>query len=355
MIRVSRVLAPHLKSLEVLLCSVSLACSEGAESQVEPGRTAAVAGGAGWHGDDAAGGRVESGGTGASTAGSSDAAGSPTQVGGGGGGGRGSQSDAGTGGTAGTPGGGAGEVLWHADPNRSLTSQFYALSKQDELDCDTPPPSEESSATTFIDPTYGQSWRVEKAQYRKRAELSRTNGLSFAIGQTYFIGWRARFNVRPDQGAGLAVMQWKSEGEPNLQNYPFNLEYDGTTLSLNAFTPNPATASYSQGSRRATVWKAKVAQNTWQDLVLKVRVSDKATQGTLELWHNGMPQVFTCDDTASGSVCAMNGAQQLILRTFDGDNVYLKWGAYGKAACVSQVDVDLNNLKVGTSYEAARP
>ncbi len=246
-------------------------------------------------------------------------------------------------------------VMWYADPNKSFTSSFYSLSKQDENDCSTGKPSQESTVSTFVDGYRGKSWRVFKAQHRKRAELSRTGSLKFQEGRTYFIGWRMKISASPNLNGGITVMQWKSEGD-HTQNYPFHFGYDGNYLTLDAYTPKSSPSSgTSQSSRRATIWHTRMSENSWQSIVVKVHASRNENNGHIELWHNGVRQKLSCNDVASNARCRLNNPYQLRHRTLDGSNVYTKWGAYNSTSCGSAVTVDLNNMRVAATYEGANP
>jgi Polysaccharide lyase len=234
---------------------------------------------------------------------------------------------------------------WSADPNLTYTDSFYRLSVE---------PGENASVSTTNDATYGKVWAVNKPSGSKRAELSQTDpstGSRAAYvpseGSKVYIGWRWKVNIAGtgNPTSGFAVFQNKSnnksDGSSTTQNYPFNLEYDGTTLTLATFVPGTG----SQSSRRTERWSRAIGENQWLAIVIGVKFSKNSSIGTLELWANGTKQNLVGD----------NSSQILSHRTLDDFGNYFKWGAYSEAARPFNITAYLDNMKVATTYDEARP
>ena len=251
-------------------------------------------------------------------------------------------------------------VLWYADPDKSVTQNFR------RFDDDNPSPtsgcsdnaSNQGTATTAYDPTYGKHWRITKPATRKRAEFARMGSSSNPVvprqGQTLYLGWRWRVNSSPDLSNGMAVFQWKSTGSPNLQNYPFNLDYNGSELTLNAYGPK----QYNGGSInqwRTRLWSRSVRENQWVTIVIGVHVSTDPNKGYIELWVNGSKQTLSNSLVQQYRARISDDGRRAYHRTFDGSEVYPKWGSYGGGACSYRTVSDFQDMRAATNYTDARP
>ena len=267
------------------------------------------------------------------------------------------------------------QVLWFGDPNLSVNDNFRRL----DPDGNSNPtgnrcvddPNNRPFVLTPTDPEFGKFWRVTKPISRKRAELARTTGDKNNFvpenGGTYYYGWRWRVSATPNINSGIAVFQWKTDQggdiNSNKQNYPFNLEYDGTNLSLHAF--GPAEPNWNRpGSitqRRTTLWERAISEDQWLSFVIKVKVDntyDNANNrynGYVEFWFNGEQQTLSNTGFNEYKVVLTNSNTRAYHRTNDGIEVYPKWGAYNENACDKAVVTDFDEMRVTTTLETALP
>ena len=267
------------------------------------------------------------------------------------------------------------QVLWYGDPNLSVNDNFRRLDPDGNSnptgdrcvdDPNTPP-----FVTKPTDSEFGKFWRITKPTSRKRAEFARTTGdINSFVPQnsgTYYYGWRWRINATPNLTNDITVFQWKtdqgSDINTNKQHYPFNMEYDGTILSLHAF--GPAEPNYNRpGSitqRRTTLWTQAVSENQWVSFVIKVKVdhtydnTNNRYQGYVEFWFNGEQQTLSNIDFDEYQVVLANSNTRAYHRTFDGVEVYPKWGAYNENACNFEVITDFDDMRVASTYAEALP
>ncbi len=267
------------------------------------------------------------------------------------------------------------QVLWYGDPNLKVNDNFRRLdpdgnSNPTGNDC-VDDPNNVPFVTKPIDPLYGKFWRVTKPTSRKRAEFARTTGdvNNFVPqnGGTYYYGWRWRINATPNLANNITVFQWKtdqgSDINTNKQHYPFNMDYDGTFLSLHAF--GPAEPNFNRpGSitqRRTTLWRKAIPENQWVSFVIKVKVdsaydnTNNRYQGYIEFWFNGEQQTLSNIDFNEFKVVLENSNTRAYHRTFDGVEVYPKWGAYNQNACDFEVLTDFDDMRIASTYLEALP
>lgn len=267
------------------------------------------------------------------------------------------------------------QVLWYGDPNLSVNDNFRRLdpngnSNPSGDDC-VDDPNNPPFVTTPTDVDFGKFWRITKPVSRKRAEFARTTGdvntFTPQKGGTYYYGWRWRFNSEPNLNAGIAVFQWKTTDggdiNTNKQNYPYTMSYDGTTLSLNAF--GPAEPNWNRpGSitqRRTTLWQHVIPEDEWVTFVIKVKVDDNFDvvnnryEGYLEFWFNGVQQTLSNLNFNEYQVVLADSDKRAYHKTFDGVEVYPKWGSYNENACNFEVITDFDDMRVTTTLESALP
>ena len=266
------------------------------------------------------------------------------------------------------------QVLWYGDPDLSVNDNFRRLDPdgnsnptEDQCvdDLNNPP-----FVTKPTDPVFGKFWRITKPVSRKRAEFARTRGdvndFEPVIGETYYYGWRWRINSTPDPSGDITVWQWKSDDGGNLdlnkQNYPLNMEYDGTILSLKAF--GPAEPNWTSGGifqRRTTLWRQVIEEDTWMSFVIKIKVDDSFDStnnrynGYIEFWFNGVPQTLTNYSFNQYQVVLDNNDTRAYHKTFDGVVNYPKWGSYNEQACDLFTETDFDEMRVTTTFESALP
>ena len=257
------------------------------------------------------------------------------------------------------------QVLWYGDPDETLNNVFYRFDTQvssNQSNCSNLS-SSTPTASTVIDPDYGKVWKVNKQTNRKRAEIARTVPAYASEGETYYYGWRWKITSTSPIEDEVTVWQWKSAtnsgAEPIQQNYPLNMEYDGTHLTLNAF------GTYDLGgfqqSRRSVIWEKNVSPGQWVSLVVKIKLARHnaiSGGGTVEFWFNGQKQNLT-NGNAPGinnrlySV-KFNGADRTKAyhRTMDGGTVYPKWGSYNLVSCDYNITTYYDEMRIGQSLDS---
>lgn len=236
-------------------------------------------------------------------------------------------------------------IYWYANPNKPYLESFYALNRE---------PNEEGTVVQAGDPTYGPIWKVNKPAGSKRAELSQTNPKNPAAGNpnqyvpsegsTVYIGWRWKGNIAGSAfpADGFAIFQNKSSGNGS-QNYPMNIDWDGKEVTLNKFVPGTT----SQSSRKTTIWRKNIGENSWNKFVMKVKFSKNASVGTIEFWHNGSKQTLVGQNNTTN--------KKLFHRTLDDNGNYFKWGAYNEASRNFDITVYLDEMRVTSDLASATP
>ncbi len=232
------------------------------------------------------------------------------------------------------------QLLWYADPAKPQAENFYNLNIE---------PNEKGSLEVVNDEKHGKVWQVNKPSGSKRTELARSrpkmdtlqNAYTPKEGDVIYLGYQWKVVIEGDEERkGFAVFQNKSES-PHSQNYPFNLDYNGKTLSLNAYTQGEG----SQKSRGKKVWEKPIKENEWVTIVMGVKFSRDAGVGHIELWLNGEKQVLHGQDKAG----------KFIHRTLDDSGNYFKWGAYNENSRPYNITVNLDEMRVAKDYETANP
>ena len=256
------------------------------------------------------------------------------------------------------------QVLWYGDPNQDVRTVFQRLDPDGNrspvpLGRCVDDPNNPPQVSNPIDPQFGKTWRLRKPRSRKRAEFARTNGLIPQEGKTYYVGWRWKITSPDNLTNGFAVFQWKTDpgNAVDTQNYPFNLGYDGTTLTLSAY--GPGDPNWTEGSsitnRRTVLWTGAVRKDQWVSIVIGVKVSRDPNIGYVEFWFNGSKQTLKNADFKEYQVNLSNDRKRAYHKTNDGSQVYMKWGVYGESVCDRDVTVNFDDMRVATTYAAARP
>lgn len=212
--------------------------------------------------------------------------------------------------------------------------------------------------------TYGNVWRINKPAGAKRAEFSRAQlssvDYNFVAGNTYYIGFRFRADVLNNitlEDDDVTVFQWKSAGSGMMQNYPFNMEWNPKTKEYCLNLYGPTTTGQSQSSRKATVWKSTLNENQWVTIVIGFKFSTDPGDGWVSLWKNGSKQTLSNVETGSNYSISTFGDsnRKAYHRTKDGSYTYPKWGAYNESSRKYNLNVELSDLRIDTSYSSARP
>ena len=204
------------------------------------------------------------------------------------------------------------QLLWYADPNKTQAENFYNLNIE---------PNEKGFLKVVNDEKHGKVWQINKPADSKRTELSRSrpkkdtlqNAYTPHEGDLIYLGYQWKINIEGDtERKGIAIFQNKSES-PHSQNYPFNLGYDGKTVSMNTYVAGEG----SQKSRDKQVWEKAVNENEWITIVMGIKFSKDANLGYIELWLNGIKQDLEGQDKTG----------KYYHRTLDDSGNYFKWGA----------------------------
>ncbi|HZR28237.1 MAG TPA: heparin lyase I family protein [Terriglobales bacterium] len=182
--------------------------------------------------------------------------------------------------------------------------------------------------STFDDPSFG----------KERAESRGTKGFRPALGGTYFIGWREMWNPMPTNGAWVAFWQMHGYG-PTGQGAPLVLRAingDGNLYMQN-----------NVNGTNVNFWKTKLVLNKWNTYVVHVHLATNNT-GWVELWYNGVPQVF------------INGKTRFNCPTVDakpGSFVLFKWGVYrsGSVNGKGPASTYMSGAKIGNTYADVNP
>jgi len=189
--------------------------------------------------------------------------------------------------------------------------------------------------TTPSDSKYGTIWKFYKPAGSHRTESHAAAGFTASEGDDIYIGWHSKLDM-PANIQSNAVFQWKAYSynpavEPMTQNYPIVFKTTSAgNLDLMHFAP---------GKIGTVVWSIPLSRNTWNDFVLRLKVSRNGTVGFMEFWYNGVKQDLT------------GGTQRYYARTLDADFCDPKWGAYGADA--TTITNYVSGLRIASSYREA--
>lgn len=275
----------------------------------------------------------------------------------------------------------ASNVKWFANPDDNITTHFRRFDEGSSPKCDTGPNAVRGSVDD-PDDQYGKVWQIKKFEDRQRAEFARAriNGVDFKhnSGETYYYGWRFRVNDAGSINKDVTVWQWKTRdtaNPKNTQNYPLNMEYDGSKLIFNAFGPNKdATGKYintnvkkSDGSiysgvsdRKTTLWEGELPEDKWVRIVVKIKADPSVTKGEVSLWINGRNQ--TLKNTGDNYTVRLSDNKLTAFhRTIDGSDTsteprnYAKWGAYNGNSCPWEIETLFDEMRISTTRADAEP
>jgi len=239
------------------------------------------------------------------------------------------------------------QLLWYGDPDKG-TAVFDNLNYEGAI-------RYSSGSGTILpasDPVYGKIWQVCKPAPDKRGEIRGAKGFSnhggtggvIKEGETYYLGWRYKFDMPEKETGGWACFQWKSYPDPNnpesfTQNYPFTMGYNGHNLTLTKH----GSGWDKDRSKVVQVWSKPVKINTWVDIVLVVKVSSNENVGYIEIYFDGEKQELITGDT------------RVYHKTMDGLEVAPKWGAYNKNTVGTEITVNLADMRIGRDLESVMP
>ncbi|WP_394153751.1 LamG-like jellyroll fold domain-containing protein [Vibrio maritimus] len=258
-----------------------------------------------------------------------------------------------------------GEVIWSAnpqvDPRVEDSFKRFDAGNYPQDYCWEPGDQNgvpASNVSTFNDTHYGTVWKINKPKMRKRAEFARAEGkvnsYSAEDGDDIYIGWRWKISTEDSAEISdeVTVFQWKS-ADPHDQNYPLNMEYDGT-LTLNAFGPSYDGTGW-PSQRRAVLWRKEIPQDEWVTFVVRVKVDRQDFGGVVQFWYNGEIQSLENIDFNEYKVKLSEDRKTAFHRTGDGQFVYPKWGVYNKASCNYEINAYFDAMKIGTNFDIVQP
>lgn len=99
--------------------------------------------------------------------------------------------------------------------------------------------------------------------------------------------------------------------------------------------------SLSAGDRLPLFWRGPQLQvERWYDLVYRVKLSPDPSQGYVEVWLDGVPQLL------------VNGTSRVYGQTIQTSQTYFKAGIYRSSASSGVSVVEHDNIVIGTSFAA---
>ncbi|GAB3899458.1 heparin lyase I family protein [Kibdelosporangium lantanae] len=220
-------------------------------------------------------------------------------------------------------------IIWDGDPARG-TSVFDGLER------------DPGSITVANDPqdSFGRCFRYQTQDWSNGKERCESRGLrnpdgsvlrldSSYEGRTLYMGWRALWNVNPNN-AWIAVYQLRISGESSgqAQSGPFVLRTVGDGMLHFQLT--------SPGGATEHIWSTKFPVNQWNRIVVGMRVS-RGGDGWVEFWWNGVQQKFS------------NGQTRYPGATLWGSHINHKWGVYRSGSNSGTSVAFLNRARLGNS------
>ncbi|KIO75188.1 hypothetical protein TH53_21890 [Pedobacter lusitanus] len=186
------------------------------------------------------------------------------------------------------------------------------------------------TVTTVNDETGTLCWSFNKPIGSHRAEGHGAKNFQAVEGSDIYIGWTSKLYI-PLTLKTEAVFQWKAYPTSKAKaNHPLMLRTNNGRLELQHFDEN----------HTATVpWSIALTSGTWQQFVVRMKVSEDDTVGFIEFWYNGVQQTFT------------NGSKRLKCRTLDSDYCDPKWGVYGGDS--SKVTHVVKKIRIASTYADA--
>lgn len=227
-------------------------------------------------------------------------------------------------------------VLWEADPKLGPAAVFDGLER-------------DPGAITVADDPQGkhgpsikyETWDWSEGKERCESRGMRKNGSPYRlgaaqVGQTFYFGWRALWQMNPNGKHWIAVYQLHisgaSGGQPKSGPFVLRTLGDGK-LHFQLTSPNGGTKH---------IWSTEFPVNQWNDWVIGFKLS-RGGDGWVELWRNGEQQTFT------------NGQKRFPGATLWGTHVNTKWGVYRSGPNSGRATAWLNSGKLGTSYADVAP
>ena len=242
------------------------------------------------------------------------------------------------------------QVLWYGDPDKGR--EVFNNLNFEGAERYSPGSGTILPAT---DPVYGKIWRIYKPAPDKRAEIRGATGFSNHVGkggvikegETYYLGWRYKFDMPDEETGDWTCFQWKCYPDPDNpdnplnqnQNFPILMSYNGRNLTLTKF----GTGWQDERSRIVRIWSRPVQIGHWVDVVLVIKLSRDVDAGYIELYFNGEKQEL------------LGGGTRVYHNTMGGWEIAPKWGAYNKNAIGTEITVDIADMRIGSDLESVFP
>jgi hypothetical protein len=230
------------------------------------------------------------------------------------------------------------DLLWSGAASNGIeVFKGYDLQDNDLTYATTNPSPNGSYIQTATDGAEGTVWHFHKDALDRRAEARGATGITITVGSTYYIGFKFKLAQVPayNQAGGYhAVMQWKTYGTPNNQNYPLLFVYNNGNVVFQHFM---------DGGTSVNLYSHAVSASTWYSVVIKVVVGNTATTGSTQFyWGND-----------SSPETLLTGGTSYTCKTFDGTSINPKWGYYHQTD--ANGDDYFSRLKIGTTYASVQP
>ena len=220
-------------------------------------------------------------------------------------------------------------LLWEGVAAKG-TSVFQALEKAP------------GTITVAGDPTgrFGPSFRYETWDnhgIKSRCESRGVAGVNLdktKLGQTFYVGWKAYWDVQIARGRWTSFWQlhWSGAGPGGG---PMTVRTLGDGRLYVQFVS-------ADGKFDRNIWSTAFPNRQWNSFVIAFHLARDGS-GFVQFWFNGVPQTF------------INGQQTYPGPIFKGDHVNLKWGVYRSGGNKGHGVEFVNDPKLGTTLDAVRP
>jgi hypothetical protein len=154
------------------------------------------------------------------------------------------------------------------------------------------------------------------------------------LGQTFYVGWKAYWDVQITRGRWQSFWQlhWSGAG-------PGGGPLTVRTLGDGRLYFQVVSAD---GRSDRNVWSAPLPMRQWSTFVVAFHLA-RDNSGFYQFWFNGAPQTL------------LGGSTTYHAPVFKGDHLNLKWGVYRSGANKGHGVEFVNDPKLGTTYDSVKP
>ena len=205
-------------------------------------------------------------------------------------------------------------LLWEGVAAKG-TSVFQALEKAP------------GSITVANDPTgrFGPSFRYETWD---------NGGAKAKLGQTFYVGWKAYWDVNIARGRWTSFWQlhWSGAGP------------GGGPMTIRTLGDGRLYVQFVAANRSfdRNIWSTAFPNRQWNTFVIAFHLARDGS-GFVQFWFNGVQQKF------------INGSTTYPGPVFKGNQVNLKWGVYRSGGNKGHGVEFVNDPKLGTTLDSVRP